>query len=67
MEWSEEVKVQEALRYFLSLHEADAVIELINDDRMTKEDVKDYLRWVSKRNKSEEDTDIDIWYEEKGY
>lgn len=67
MEWSKEVKVQEALRYFLSLHEADAVIELINDDRMTKEDVKDYLRWVSKRNKSEEDTDIDIWYEEKGY
>lgn len=67
MEWSNEVKVQEALRYFLSLHEADAVIELINDDRMTKEDVKDYLRWVSKRNKSEEDTDIDIWYEEKGY
>jgi len=51
MEWSKEVKVQEALRYFLSLHEADAVIELINDDRMTKEDVKDYLRWVSKRNK----------------
>lgn len=67
MEWSKEVKVQEALRYFLSLHEADAVIEIINDDRMTKEDVKDYLRWVSKRNKSEEDTDIDIWYEEKGY
>lgn len=67
MEWSNEVKVQEALRYFLSLHEADAVIELINDDRMTKEDVKDDLRWVSKRNKSEEDTDIDIWYEEKGY
>lgn len=67
MEWSKEVKVQEALRYFLSLHEADAVIDLINDDRMTKEDVKDYLRWVSKRNKSEEDTDIDIWYEEKGY
>lgn len=67
MEWSKEVKVQEALRYFLSLHEADAVIELINDDRMTKEDVKDYLHWVSKRNKSEEDTDIDIWYEEKGY
>lgn len=67
MEWSKEVKVQEALRYFLSLHEADAVIELINDDLMTKEDVKDYLLWVSKRNKSEEDTDIDIWYEEKGY
>lgn len=67
MEWSKEVKVQEALRYFLSLHEAYAVIDLINDDRMTKEDVKDYLRWVSKRNKSEEDTGIDIWYEEKGY
>lgn len=67
MEWSEEVKVQEALRYFLSLHEADAVNELINDENRTKEDVVDYIRWTEKRYEEDKDTDIDIWYEEKGY
>ena len=67
MEWSEECKVQAALRVFMSLHEADAVIELINDDRRTKEDVADYIKWCRKRYDEDKDTDIDIWYDEKGY
>ena len=59
-------KVHKVLEYYLSLHEADAVVGMLYDTSFTDKDIIEYIKWCDRRYEEDKETDVDIWLKETG-
>lgn len=64
-------KIEAVLEHFLSLHEADAVYDMIfsgdpSGNHWSKEDIIAYIEWCHKRYLGDEDTEFESWLKEQG-
>lgn len=60
-----DTKIQKILEHFLSLHEADAVYNMITDEDYTANDIIEYIEWCDKRFQQDLDTEFDSWLEDR--
>ena len=60
-----EDKILEVLIHFLSLHEAHAVEDMINDDEYTSQDILQYISWCKRRYEQNLSTDFEEWLEDR--
>lgn len=58
-------KIQKTLEYFLSLHEADAVNDMLNDDDYTSQDILQYIAWCKKRYAQDLSTNFEEWLDDR--
>lgn len=61
----DDYKLNMTLQHFLSIHEADAVADMLYDEDYTAEEIIAYLDWIRKRYESGEDTEFDSWLEDR--
>lgn len=61
----DEHKLTETLRHFLSIHEADAVIDMLQDEEYTEQDILQYIAWCKKRYAQDLSTDFEEWLEDR--
>lgn len=54
-------KLWDLLAHYLSLHEADAVMDMLYDDSYTSDEIIEYIEWCKKRYEQDESTEFDIW------
>ena len=60
-----ETKIQKTLEHFLSIHEADAVYNMLTDENYTEKDIYDYIAWCRKRYDQDLDTDFDSFLDDR--
>lgn len=60
-----DTKIQKILEHFLSLHEADAVYNMITDEDYTEQDILQYIDWCDRRFQHDLDTEFDSWLEDR--
>ena len=60
-----EDKLQQVLRYYLSIHEADAVYQMIDDESYSGDDIIEYIRWCNKRFAEALPTDFEEWLDDR--
>lgn len=60
-----ETKLSAVLRYYLAIHEADAVEDMLRDDDYTERDVIEYIEWCAKRYQLCLNTEFDSWLEDR--
>lgn len=60
-----ETKLSAVLLHYLSIHEADAVDNMLRDEEYTERDVIEYIEWCDKRFRQDLDTDFDSWLEDR--
>ena len=60
-----ETKLTAVLLHYLSIHEADAVDNMLRDEDYTERDVIDYIEWCDKRFQQDLDTEFDSWLEDR--
>lgn len=60
-----EIKLTATIRHFLSVHEADAVINMLQDENYTIGDISEYLRWIKMRYDLDLPTDFDSWLDDR--
>lgn len=61
----DDYKLNMMLQHFLSIHEADAVANMLYDEDYTDADIIEYINWCRKRSEYGEDTDFDSWLEDR--
>lgn len=61
----DDYKLNMTLQHFLSIHEADAVADMLYDEDYTSDDVIEYIKWCRKRSELGEDTDFDSWLDDR--
>lgn len=60
-----ETKIQKMLEHLLSLHEADAVYNMLTDEEYSADDIIEYIDWCEKRFENDLDTEFDSWLEDR--
>lgn len=60
-----DTKIQKILEHFLSIHEADAVYNMITDEDYTEHDILQYIAWCRNRYAQDLSTDFDEWLEDR--
>jgi hypothetical protein len=60
-----ETKLSAVLLHYLSIHEADAVENMLRDDDYTERDVIEYIEWCDKRYQQDLDTEFDSWLDDR--
>lgn len=60
-----ETKIQKMLEHILSLHEADAVYNMLTDEEYSADDIIEYIDWCDKRFENDLDTEFDSWLEDR--
>lgn len=60
-----ETKLSAVLLHYLSIHEADAVENMLRDDDYTERDIIEYIEWCDKRFQQDLDTEFDSWLEDR--
>jgi len=58
-------KLLPVLQYFLILHEAEAVNNMLTDEEYTADDILEYIDWCRKRYEFGEDTEFGSWLEDR--
>lgn len=58
-------KLVTMLQHIFSIHEADAIEDMLYDQDYTAEEIIEYLDWIRKRYESGEDTEFDSWLEDR--
>lgn len=58
-------KLLPVLQYFLSLHEAEAVNNMLTDEKYTADDILEYIQWCEDRFDRDLSTDVDSWLEDR--
>lgn len=58
-------KLSAVLLHYLSIHEADAVENMLRDDDYTESDIIEYIEWCDKRFQQDLDTEFDSWLEDR--
>jgi len=63
----DEDKLEVLLEHIFSLHEAEAILEMLDEDceEFSGEDICQYIEWCHKRYESGEDTEFDSWLEDR--
>lgn len=61
----DDYKLNMTLQHFLSIHEADAVAEMLYDEDYTADDIIEYCRWIDKRYGLDLPTDFDSWLDDR--
>lgn len=61
----DDYKLNMTLQHFLSIHEADAVADMLYDEDYTADDVIEYIEWCRKRSEFGEDTEFDSWLDDR--
>ena len=60
-----DAKLSAVLLHYLSIHEADAVDNMLRDEDYTERDVIEYIEWCDKRFQQDLDTEFDSWLEDR--
>ena len=60
-----ETKLSAVLLHYLSIHEADAVEDMLRDEDYTERDVIEYIEWCDKRFQQDLDTEFDSWIDDR--
>lgn len=60
-----ETKIQKTLEFFLSIHESDAVYNMLTDEEYSADDIIEYIKWCRERYCNNLDTDFDFWLEDR--
>ena len=60
-----ETKLSAVLLHYLSIHEAEAVEDMLRDDEYTERDVIEYIEWCDKRFQQDLDTDFESWLDDR--
>ena len=60
-----ETKLSAVLLHYLSIHEADAVYNMLTDEDYTEQDILQYITWCDKRYAQDLSTDFDEWLEDR--
>ena len=60
-----EDKVRTLLQYFLSLHEANAVMDMLFDEEYYGSDIIEYIKWCKLRYNHDMPTDFGLWLEDR--
>lgn len=58
-------KLNMTLQHLFSIHEADAIANMLYDEDYTSEDIIEYIDWCSKRYEQDLDTEFDSWLEDR--
>lgn len=61
----DDYKLTMTLGHLLSMHEADAVADMLYDEDYTSEDIIEYIDWCRKRYEQDLDTEFDSWLEDR--
>lgn len=61
----DDYKLIKTLQYFLSIHEANAVADMLYDEDYTEDDIIEYIEWWEKRFENDLDTEFDSWLEDR--
>lgn len=61
----DDYKLNMTLQHFLSIHEADAVANMLYDEDYTADDIIEYCSWIDKRYGLDLPTDFDSWLEDR--
>lgn len=61
----DEFKLTITLRHFLSMHEADAVLGMLQDEDYSADDIIEYCKWIEKRYGHDMPTDFDSWLDDR--
>lgn len=60
-----DTKLSVVLMHFLSIHEADAVYNMLTDDDYNTDDIIEYIEWSNKRILQDLDTEFESWLEDR--
>lgn len=60
-----DTKNQKILEHFFSLHEADAVYDMLTDEHYTADDIVEYIEWCDKRFQQDLDTEFESWLDDR--
>lgn len=61
----DDYKLNMTLQHFLSIHEADAVADMLYNEDYTADDIIEYCRWIDKRYGMNLPTDFDSWLDDR--
>lgn len=61
----DDYKLNVTLQHFLSIHEADAVADMLYDEDYTSENIIEYINWCDKRYEQDLDTDFEEWLDDR--
>ena len=61
----DDYKLNMTLQHFLSIHEADAVADMLYDEDYTADDIIEYCNWIDKRYGQDLPTDFDSWLDDR--
>ena len=61
----DDYKLNMTLQYIFSMHEADAIANMLYDEDYTSEDIIEYIDWCRERYEHGEDTEFDSWLEDR--
>lgn len=61
----DDYKLNMTLQHLFSVHEADAIANMLYDEDYTAEDIIEYIDWCKKRYETDESTELDSWLEDR--
>lgn len=61
----DDYKLNMTLGHLLSMHEADAVADMLYDEDYSAEDIIEYIDWCRKRYEQDLGTEFDSWLEDR--
>ena len=61
----DDYKLNMTLQHFLSIHEADAVADMLYDENYTIDDIIEYIDWCEIRFENDLDTEFDSWLNDR--
>ena len=61
----DDYKLNMTLQHLFSMHEADAIANMLYDEDYTSEDIIEYIEWCHKRYEFGEDTEFDSWLDDR--
>lgn len=61
----DDYKLNMTLQHFLSIHEADAVVDMLYDEDYSAVDIIEYIDWCRERHENDLDTEFDSWIEDR--
>lgn len=61
----DDYKLNMTLQHLFSMHEADAIANMLYDEDYTSEDIIGYIDWCRNRYEQDLDTEFDSWLEDR--
>lgn len=61
----DDYKLNMTLQHLFSMHEAEAIADMLYDEDYTAEDIIEYIDWCKKRYETDGSTELDEWLEDR--